>query len=948
MAKIVELPDGREAEFPDSMSNEEIANVLNKQFGNQQATQQRQSAAPPPSARRQSQQDVARERAANINTLPGPPPAQLANRETRGVFDRARDAAREAGVDPSRPAPYEARTALALSAPSAEMTATGRAALEPEEQARIVRNALGEDYEVRVGPDTGELEYKTKDQDQFALVNPPGFNLSDLAAAGPESGRLGLGVVGGLGGLKAGATTGNPLLAGAGTTIGVAVGEGTGAKVSLERAREQGYLPEITDEEITARSLERGLEAAIWTAGGGVIARGTRQLLARQLGASPEVVEALANTANVDEAFERARDLKTRAKGATGEDLPMTAGQAADSPEMRIAERTAARQGGGEQLTDIFEGQRRFQENLERQTLGTPVTPDERARVAQTFERKAKEDVDRLEARTESAVSPLRERAGATPERAAAIARGEIVLGRRQLFNEEFASRYQTLFGNEALTEADLAPLRQTAENLRDQRGQKILPSLSLTDQKVLKEAEQAGLTIDSELTLNSNNLLEWTNKLTSENASLTEVQNALVDIRRELRRPGIVDDPQKASILRELESSLEGIRSRAVGPQKQQQLAELDAEYARASADYNQSFVDEFTTLRADGTPVVTSDTAFERIVRSPEEADTFVEAMGRLPTGGEALTQFRRGVISHVLDKSTKNGEISEAALRRYLDGPKRRALSRIFEGEDIAEQFDSVADAAKAVRERRNQYQAASRVTDRILGESFVSPNKIANEVYAKIDDLTPERIGTVRSALPKSERGLFDRALATEVRNELVDSNGRIQPNKIDNFLQSNGSRVARSVFGDVYLSNLRTLRDVAQLRQPVTEQTAGRPINEQLSQIFQRGIGGAEGMQKFLRVPFPPLSVKGRALTATLGQLQERGQRQLVEILSDPSRFNDLRRLLSTDFYSRNYDKIAARVGLSSLVQFKDIVEGNVAIPETVEENQSPQSISPTL
>jgi len=38
MTKIVELPDGREAEFPDSMSNEEIANVLNKQFGNQQAS----------------------------------------------------------------------------------------------------------------------------------------------------------------------------------------------------------------------------------------------------------------------------------------------------------------------------------------------------------------------------------------------------------------------------------------------------------------------------------------------------------------------------------------------------------------------------------------------------------------------------------------------------------------------------------------------------------------------------------------------------------------------------------------------------------------------------------------------------------------------------------------------------------------------------------------------
>jgi len=70
MAKIVELPNGREAEFPDSMSNEEIANVLNRQFGGQQRDQQTEPTAPPPSARRQTQQDVAMERAANITHCP--------------------------------------------------------------------------------------------------------------------------------------------------------------------------------------------------------------------------------------------------------------------------------------------------------------------------------------------------------------------------------------------------------------------------------------------------------------------------------------------------------------------------------------------------------------------------------------------------------------------------------------------------------------------------------------------------------------------------------------------------------------------------------------------------------------------------------------------------------------------------------------------------------------
>src|SRR6056297_337725 len=63
MAKIVELPDGRKAEFPDSMSNKKIADVLSKQFGGQQDSQQDEQArefrpgfVPPPESRRMERQ----------------------------------------------------------------------------------------------------------------------------------------------------------------------------------------------------------------------------------------------------------------------------------------------------------------------------------------------------------------------------------------------------------------------------------------------------------------------------------------------------------------------------------------------------------------------------------------------------------------------------------------------------------------------------------------------------------------------------------------------------------------------------------------------------------------------------------------------------------------------------------------------------------------------------
>lgn len=892
---------------------------------------------PPPEMMAQEQEERRQRIAESSERSRARSPGNVFEGET-SVFEAARESARQAGVDPSRSAPTSARMALALSAPVAET---------PEQQAEVVRNALGDDVEVRVGPETGELEWKGEDDDNFALVNPPGFDVRDLAQAVPETGTLLAGVGGGVTGLGLGGTTGNPLFAGTTTTLGVGAGEGIATKLRLEQARESGYLPELKDEDITKASLERALEASLWTAGGGVVARGARQILAGQLGASTEVIDALGNTPDIDEAFERARKVQKEVSERTGREVPLTAGQVADSPEMRLAEQRATRQGRGD-LPRVDREQQQIQETLERNVLGEPVTPDEKARVAQSFERKAKEDVSALERRVETAITPLEGRTGVSPERAAALARGEIVLGRKRLFEEEFGPRYQEIFQNSEFEQADLLPLNQAAADVRDQRGQSILPSISLTDQRALKEAEKAGLRVDSELTLNSENLLEWRDKLVSETTSLKEVQNALVDIRRELRRPGIADEPQKSSILREVETSLERVRSRAVGPQRSAELEQLDAEYARAASDYNQSFIDEFTTLRADGTPVINSDTAFERVLKSPEEAGSFVDALGRIPTGSEALSQFRRGAVASIIERSTKNGEISDTALRNYLTPARRRALAEVFGSEDIAGEFDNVASAVEALKKRRNQYQAATQVTDRILGESFTSPNKIANEVYAKINDLSPERINTVRTSLPKSERPLFDRALATEIRGELVDSNGRVSPDKIDKFLESQGSRVARSVFGEQYVSGLRTVRDFSRMRQPVSSAREGRTIDETLANNFSSGIGGAEGLQKFLRVPFPPLSTRGRALTATLGQLQEKGQRQLANTLADPERFKDMRRLAATDFYTRNFDKIAARVGLGAVLEFKDIVEGNVAVPETSQQDPSPTSISPTL
>ena len=955
----VTAPDGTRFEItaPEGATEQQVLKYARQQFAQQQQQQpstaaqatRRASPTPPPEmmAREQQAQRQRAAQAAAYSQARSPSGRMQRGIETEaGVFERARRAAEAAGVNPRNSAPAEGRLALALAAPVAQ---------DPVQQAGVLENALGEGFEVRVGPETNAVEWKPSDQEQWSLANPPGFDLRDLAQAAPETGTLVVGAVGGVAGAGGGAAISgaNPAVTGTSTIVGVGLGEGAATKARLELARERGYLPDLTDQQINDASVRRGLEASLFTAGGGVITKGARMVLARQLGASPELVRALSDVDSVDEAFKRAEELRTQAAAETGEELPLTAGQAAESPELQLAEQAARRRGPQDSaLNDIQRQQQVVQNLLERRAFGDIATPEEQELLYQTFRNKAEADVEVYRDALEGSLDPVAARAAETPESAAAVARGQIQLGVRNLYENNFSPRYSAVFADSDNISVDLSGLRREAAQIRAEEGQDILRSINLTDQKILKEAQQAGLDLEERLVLGPDNVLEWQQELVSTPRTLSEVQNALVDIRRELRRPGIADEPRKRTILRRLETRLETIRNEALPPQKRAEVLELDRQYARASQEYDQSFIGQFIDLAPDGTPTVRTDLSFQRILRTPEVSQQFVDALSNLPNGEAALAQFRRGTVSYILDQSRDaNGEISSAALNRFLSRSNRRALTTLFQGDDIADELANVSSAARALQERSKQVERATSYVNDLLNVRVTDASQIADLTYRNLDDLSVQEVNTARNLLPDAEKDIFDRSLATTIRDQLTDANGNVDFNKIDGFLEGRGSLVAKEIFGESYLSTLRTLRDVARVRAPVTREAAGRDINTQIASIFESAAGFADGMTRFLRVPFPPLSVRGRALTASLAQLQTRTQRQLAEALADPERFNDLRRLLSTDIKSATFDKIAAGAGLSSFVELKRAVEEAQRLAEQKEQDRQelgPAAISPTL
>ncbi len=126
----------------------------------------------------------------------------------RGAFrPTTKEVAELSGIDVDNPATQEARFAASLG-------------INQEQKQIAIKDLLSKSYgqniDVRVGPNTGELEYLNPETNTYSLVNKPGVDFGDIAGnAGdamviiPEiAATVGVGLAtGGVGGISAGAAT---------------------------------------------------------------------------------------------------------------------------------------------------------------------------------------------------------------------------------------------------------------------------------------------------------------------------------------------------------------------------------------------------------------------------------------------------------------------------------------------------------------------------------------------------------------------------------------------------------------------------------------------------------------------------------------------------------------------------------------------------------------------
>lgn len=938
MPTEVEAPNGQVIEFPDSMSRDEIRNVMREKFGGRQA---------------QTNPDPLRRQNVPIQDMTFP-----AMRVGSGL---GLGGHRDPGPQRRGPTPGEIAEATGVSTEGAssgarfDLNLALSAAENEEEELDIAQTALerrlGEGVEVRIGPDTGELEFKAPGADQFTLFNAPGLDFGDIAAAGPETGVLATGVAGGLGGMGfGGATTGTPFGAAAGAVLGEGAGEALGELVRLRTARERD-LVDLSDNEILRRAAVRGGIASSTGAVGAATIRLLARLANRQFGMDFDVLDAAGGEEGVRRGVEETAETQQRVRDLTGREFPVTTGQATQEQELLRAEdraRTFRRE--GEPIRDIDRQQREALGEAERQTFGGRAGPGDVRRSGTDLRRATEERERRATRPTQRRVQDFTERARQaeeeamatlrTPETATESLRERVEEGRDRVF-QPFRERFNEI-QNEQGIEIDLTPFRQEIQRMRQQEGQDILPSISLQQQStLLREGERAGQRDVQRLEFGEDNLLQLIQRTEDDPPSLGETQRAIQDIRRELRRPGLADEPQRQRLLTRLKNSLVEARSASLDEATQEQVLDLEQQFAQAAERFDRGVIGTVTDVDQFGNPTISGAQAINRIIQTPESAREFVTAAQEIPAGDKIIMDAQDGVLGLVRDRfRDEDGNLRANALQQFLNR-NRRALEEVFQGRE--DKLRALDNANRFAREAESNQRLLDRARDRIQNAFGFASADPAVIVPRLLQENRVEDLQRARRILPESRRPLFDKALAREARDQMVATQDRqpvLSSQRIDEFLDSGRGETVANVLGDEFRQNLRTVRDA--LRTVERQSTARAPRD--VGSAFSRGVPGLQGLFRFTRVFAPPLSPRGRALTATLGVTSESARRRIAQALADPEKLAQLARLERVSADSQAANAILSRLGFAGIAEARRQSENQ---PETPPGAQRRRTVDPS-
>lgn len=771
------------------------------------------------------------------------------------------------------------------------------------------RGALAQEFgfpvevfkEERLG---GDIVFIDPDTGTPTVFDPSRAELGDIADI--AGGSITLGLEAGFG-IAAGAGT---AATGPGAVLAVNASAGLGAflgeMIRLIEGQRRGVV-ELSDTEIMNEAAKVGGISFVAGSVGDTAFR-----IARRLLGGGDVMDVIARDVDMRALLSgraSAEAFQKEFTERTGEVFPLTLGDVLRAGDVEAArpitgaEATLRARGRAREIGAIEQKQRAGRDIVERQ-----VTPesgvsqvDVGARIQQTAaEREAAErlgvevqerSVARRAERTAQSISGR----GTLAEPGIALGDARAILaGERDVINKRIGARFGEIESGLGDKTISLVGFKQGVKEL--QRG---LEEGFFTTSGDLQKVAQALAKGDE--------------------VPLRTIAGGLSDLKADIRglKTGrLVADPRIGTLVR-LRNSLTRARAEAFKnePDKLAKIEAIEEELFQFRQNVDRGLIGSLVT-KENGIFKISDNRAFTEMLNNREAAEQAARALDDPAFGFSigAKNKLREAILARFKDDFTNPDGTLKTAKQFEATFKKFSPTLKAFFNKDELARLKSAGAARRMIDEFTKRKTIAIRKINREIGTELQDwdPARIAKE---SLSSARPSRVVKIDRLLTgdRELRKQYRKALQAELRSEIsIFENGfrRVDPNALAAFDEARLNALG-TVFGKQWRKDFSLLRQAASFAAP-----GARGASDLATQATRNPVLAM--VSRFMRVPFPPLTKRGRALTAVLGANSEKWDRIIAKAFADPDTLRLLTEARNAGIKSRKFVALMSAIGGGAL------------------------------
>ena len=783
-------------------------------------------------------------------------------------------------------------------------------ALRAEQLQPLLSEYYGQDIPVRVGPESGQLEFlnPSTDTPRWTLVNEAQATLRDFPGmAGPA-------ITGGA--AVAGEIIGPPVVGAAGgAAVGEAIRRGIGNRMG------------VRDE--TAGDIARGAgtAAAIEGAASGLgygIAKtyqGARNLI-RPPPVSPERAQMLLEAMEIggeDSAVRVAQEIERR----TGQPYRPMTGQLTNDPELLARQSSVYTDpNNGIRFRVQAQGNEDALETLFRQIMpgGQVNTPQVGRAIQQQARSETQPRVDLLSEAVQKEVDDLRRITAQLPRapndeigrelRQAAVQARDV----HKDYVDLAWQQARDMYGFDDVTQLSnvkvpvTGDLERTITRFRTQASEALDAASAsgkreLANERLLPDAPK--LSKEDEELLRAFDVLEPTENHTLDLHQIQELLKALRKRERIAYQGLVAADPDAADISN-LESALKIQRNRYLAETNPELLAQLElAEGLRATHGdlFDRGLLADIIRPGPNNGYQIWNSEIVGRTIGSgnPEAIRRLVSVLSAHPAGVPLLQQsmlalYRNQVVRNGLPRR----ELHERFIEQHGD-----ALDALFPTTE--QRVRQLGELENIVSQNTKRFEDfTKRVNQRFRGRiQDLSPSALAHDVFT--NKFAPQEVAQLVALADRSGYGdLYRQAVGQQLQTRFIRSNSGINWPAFEAFLEGKDNLMRLSaVFGQQYARDLRLLRNGLELAR-----RSGGGMQTTANPTLMEGLARATVAR--------PLSPQGVALTRAQRWREWAGRRLMAEAIMNPQILHSIVAQGRKDITSREVSRLLAVAGASTL------------------------------